>query len=138
MSAKLDNTCINRDMSHLIDEVINHLFQAEDADVEISLEVNVATTIGILLPTVRMVTENCKTLQIAVLGSMKEILEGYMSNNSIQSQIFELFVASLSANTLFTASETAQIRDVLVSSANADRMVEQISTIWEAGKDENT
>lgn len=68
MSAKLDNTRINRDVQRLVEEVISHLTSVDGAQVEISLEVNVEASNGIDVPIVRTVTENCRTLKVDQFG----------------------------------------------------------------------
>lgn len=68
MSAPLDNTRINRDVSRLVEEIINHLTSLEGSKVEISLEVTAEVKDGIPTPTVRTVTENCRTLKINNFG----------------------------------------------------------------------
>lgn len=68
MSAKLDNTRINRDVSRLVDEIINHLTSIDGSDVEISLDVNATVKKGIPQNTVRTVSENCRTLKVTDFG----------------------------------------------------------------------
>ncbi|MCO7126065.1 hypothetical protein NIE88_09780 [Sporolactobacillus shoreicorticis] len=68
MSARLDNTRINRDVSRLVDEIINHLTSIDGSDVEISLEVNATVKEGIPQNTVRTVSENCRTLKVTDFG----------------------------------------------------------------------
>ncbi|WP_157137146.1 hypothetical protein [Desulfosporosinus youngiae] len=64
MSATLDNTRINREVSRLVDEVISHLTAINGSKVEITLEVNTEIKDGVSTPTVRTVTENCRTLKV--------------------------------------------------------------------------
>lgn len=68
MSAKVDNTRINRDVNNLADEIIGHLTSLENTDVEIILEVNVKNRDGFTVSTVRTITENCRTLKIDNFG----------------------------------------------------------------------
>ena len=68
MSATLDNTRINRDVSKLVDEIISHLTTLNGSKVEISLEVNAEIQDGVPAPTVRTVTENCRTLKVESYG----------------------------------------------------------------------
>lgn len=71
MSAKLDNTRINRDVQRLVEEVIQHLTCLDDCNVEISLEVSASANDGFPQPTVRAVSENCRTLKIDNFGFEK-------------------------------------------------------------------
>lgn len=68
MSATLDNTRINRDVSKLVEEVISHLTALDGSKVEISLEVSADIQGGVPTPTVRTVTENCRTLKVKDFG----------------------------------------------------------------------
>lgn len=68
MSAALDNTRINRDVQRLVEEVISHLTSADGAKVEVTLELNVVAPDGLPLPTVRTVSENCRTLKVKDFG----------------------------------------------------------------------
>ena len=68
MSAQLDNTRINRDVQRLVEEVIQHLTSLDGCSVEISLEVNATASDGFPQPTVRTVSENCRTLRIDNFG----------------------------------------------------------------------
>jgi hypothetical protein len=65
LSARLDNTRINRDVSRLVDEVINLLTQMDGCDVNVSLEVNAAVDKGIPFDTVRALSENCRALRVS-------------------------------------------------------------------------
>ena len=64
MSATLDNTRIVRDVSRLVDEIINHLSSVDGSTVEITLEVQAQAVKGFSVPTVRAVTENARTLKV--------------------------------------------------------------------------
>lgn len=68
MSAKLDNTRINRDVQRLVEEVISHLTNVDGSHVEVCLEVNVDAPNGIPQATVRTVSENCQTLKVKDFG----------------------------------------------------------------------
>lgn len=64
MSATLDNTRINRDVQRLVEEVINHLVAVDGCKVDVSLEVTAEAPNGLPQPTVRAVSENCRTLKV--------------------------------------------------------------------------
>lgn len=68
MSATLDNTRINRDVQRLVEEVISHLTSVDGCKVEVSLEINVEAPSGLPQPTVRTVSENCRTLKVKSFG----------------------------------------------------------------------
>lgn len=68
MSATLDNTRINRDVQRLVEEVISHLTAVDGCKLEVSLEVNAKASDGMPIPTVRTVSENCRTLKIEDFG----------------------------------------------------------------------
>lgn len=68
MSAQLDNTRIGRDVQKLVEEVINHLTSVDGAQVEVSLELNVTALDGMSPQTVRIVSENCRTLRVKSFG----------------------------------------------------------------------
>ncbi len=68
MSAPLDTTRINRDVQKLVEEVIQNLSTLEGCTVDISLEVNATAKDGFPQPTVRTVSENCRTLHIDNFG----------------------------------------------------------------------
>jgi predicted AAA+ superfamily ATPase len=68
MSAPLDTTRINRDVQKLVEEVIRHLTDADDAEVEVSLELNVKSPDGFSQQVVRTVSENCRTLKVESFG----------------------------------------------------------------------
>ena len=65
MSAKLDNTRVNRDVRTIMEEIVSQLEQLDGAEVELTLEVRAAVDAGIPVPTQRAVSENCNTLHIA-------------------------------------------------------------------------
>lgn len=68
MSAKLDNTRVNRDINNLVSEIIQHLMAVDGANVELKLEVEVEAPDGIPSTTVRTVSENCRTLKVTDFG----------------------------------------------------------------------
>lgn len=68
MSAKLDNTRVNKNVNDYLTEVIQHLMSVAGADVELTLEVSVSAPSGIPSSTVRTVSENCRTLKIQNFG----------------------------------------------------------------------
>ena len=68
MSAKLDNTRVNKNVNDYLTEVIQHLMTVDGADVELTLEVSVNAPNGIPTSTVRTVSENCRTLKIQNFG----------------------------------------------------------------------
>ena len=72
LSTQLDTMRVNRDVSRLMDEVINHVMQAEGAKVTIRLEVEASLPNGAPVPTERTVTENCRTLHVESFGFEKE------------------------------------------------------------------
>lgn len=68
MTTTLDNTRVIKSIGSLMDEVINHLMQVDGANVEIKLLVEATMPDGTPIPTVRAVTENCKTLKVEDFG----------------------------------------------------------------------
>lgn len=68
MSAKLDNTRVNKNVNDYLTEVIQHLMGVDGANVELTLEVSVTAPDGIPATTVRTVSENCRTLKIQDFG----------------------------------------------------------------------
>ena len=68
MTVTLDNTRVVRNVSNLMDEVINHLMSIDGANVEIRLLVDATMPDGTPVPTVRTVTENCRTLHVEDFG----------------------------------------------------------------------
>lgn len=68
MSAKLDNTRVNKNVNDYLTEVIQHLMSVDGAEVELTLEVSVNAPGGIPATTVRTVSENCRTLKIQNFG----------------------------------------------------------------------
>jgi hypothetical protein len=68
MSAELDLTRINRDVQKLMEEVINHIINADGSSVQISLEVTAKAEAGFTPETVRTVSENSRTLKVERFG----------------------------------------------------------------------
>ena len=68
MSTKLDSTRVIKNVSNVMDEVINHLTTINGADVEIRLIVDATIPDGTPQGVVRTVTENCKTLKVEDFG----------------------------------------------------------------------
>lgn len=68
MSAKLDNTRVNRDVQNYLQEIIQHLVAVDGSHVELTLEVEVTAPDGIPNSTVRTVSENCRTLKVTDFG----------------------------------------------------------------------
>lgn len=68
MSAKLDNTRVNRDVNNYLQEIIQHLLNVDGSEIELTLEVNVNAPNGIPSTTVRTVSENCRTLKVTDFG----------------------------------------------------------------------
>ena len=68
MSAKLDNTRVNRDVQTYLQEIIQHLMSVDGSNVELRLEVDVTAPKGIPASTVRTVSENCRTLKVDDFG----------------------------------------------------------------------
>ena len=72
MSVKLDNTRVIRDLQKYLDEVINHLYSADNCEVELSLEVSAKADDGFSQSTIRTISENCRTLKVNTFGFTKE------------------------------------------------------------------
>lgn len=68
LTKTLDYTRINKDVNDLVQEVIAHLYNADNAKVTITLDVNVDLPKGTPMPIVRTVTENCRTLKVDDFG----------------------------------------------------------------------
>lgn len=68
MSAKLDNTRVNRDMQTSLQEIIQHLMSVDGSNVELRLKFDVTASNGIPASTVRAVSENCRTLKVDDFG----------------------------------------------------------------------
>ena len=68
MSASIDNTRIIRDVQKYVEEIISHLIDVNDSSVEITLEVKATSDSGFTQPTIRAVSENCRTLKVDSFG----------------------------------------------------------------------
>ena len=68
MTTTLDSTRVIKNVSNLMDEIINHLTGINGASVEIKLIVDAVIPNGTPQTTVRTVTENCKTLKVEDFG----------------------------------------------------------------------
>lgn len=64
MSAKLDNTRVNRNIQTIMEEIVSQLTTLDHADIEMTFEVKARVDDGIPVPTVRAISENCGTLGI--------------------------------------------------------------------------
>ena len=64
----MDNTRINREVNTYVQEILQHLMNVDDANVDIRLEVQVDASKGIPSSTIRTVSENCKTLKVDDFG----------------------------------------------------------------------
>lgn len=64
MSAKLDNTRVNRNVQSIVEEIVSQLSMLDDVDIQLSFEVKAKAENGIPVSTVRTVSENCSTLGI--------------------------------------------------------------------------
>lgn len=65
MSARLDNTRVNRDVRTITEEIVSQLEQLDGVDVELTLDVRARADEGIPVPATRAISENCNTLHIA-------------------------------------------------------------------------
>ncbi|MCL2643280.1 MAG: DUF499 domain-containing protein [Candidatus Bathyarchaeota archaeon] len=68
MSAQLDTTRIGRDVQKLVEEIINHITTVDNAQVDVTLELNVKSPNGLPKEVVRTISENCKTLRVKDYG----------------------------------------------------------------------
>lgn len=64
MSARLDNTRVNRDVRTIMEEIVSQLEQVDGVEVELTFEVRARSGVGIPVPAQRAVSENCNTLHI--------------------------------------------------------------------------
>ncbi len=62
MSAKIDNTRVNRSIQTIMDEVVNQLNMLDGAEVELTFEVHARVSDGFPTPSVRAISENCATI----------------------------------------------------------------------------
>lgn len=72
MTAKLDNTRINRDVQTLVEEIISHIQNSSGTSVTISLEVDASSDEGFTRETMQTVTENARTLKVKDYGFDEE------------------------------------------------------------------
>ena len=68
LTKTLNYTRINKDVNDLVQEVIAHLYNADSAEVKITLDVDVDLPNGTPMPVIRTVTENCRTLKVDDFG----------------------------------------------------------------------
>ena len=68
MSVTLDNTRVIRDLQRYLDEVISHLDNTDNCQVELSLEVSANAPDGFSQGVIRTVSENCRTLHVDDFG----------------------------------------------------------------------
>ncbi|QTU84258.1 IS3 family transposase [Xiamenia xianingshaonis] len=68
MTAKPDNTCVNKNIRDIMDEIVSQLTTLDGAEVELSLEVIARVDSGIPVPAVRAISENCNTMHINDFG----------------------------------------------------------------------
>lgn len=62
MTAKIDNTRVNRSIQTIMDEIVSQLNQLDGAKVELLFEVCARVDGGIPVPSVRAISENCRTM----------------------------------------------------------------------------
>src|SRR5262249_3582601 len=71
-SVKLDPTRVGRDAGRIADEVISHLTALVGSEVKVALEIEAEVPNGVPEKTVRIVTENSRTLKFDTQGFEKE------------------------------------------------------------------
>jgi len=71
-SVKLDATRLNRDAKQIAEEVVQHLAKLPGATVEVTLEIKAEIPDGAPADTIRVVSENCRTLKFSDFGFEKE------------------------------------------------------------------
>jgi hypothetical protein len=71
-SVKLDALRLRRDIGQIADEVIQHLSSLVDAEVEITLELQVTVPEGVPENVIRTVSENCRVLKFSNQGFEQE------------------------------------------------------------------
>ena len=64
MSAKIDNTRVNRSIQTIMDEIVSQLNMLDGAEVELTFDVRARAGAGIPVTTVRAISENCSTIGI--------------------------------------------------------------------------
>lgn len=72
MSVKLDNIRAIKDLEQYLNEVITHLSDTDGCEVELTLEVDARAEDGFARDTVRVVSENCRTLGVEDFGFKKQ------------------------------------------------------------------
>lgn len=68
LSAPLNTTRVNRDVQRILEEVVSQLMAENDVALNIRLEVEAIAPNGVQQQTVRVVSENCRTLNIENFG----------------------------------------------------------------------
>ena len=68
LTTVLDNTHLNKNVGDIVNEVVYQIMQLDESDVEVTLDVKARVDSGIPVPTVRAVSENCKTLHVDDFG----------------------------------------------------------------------
>jgi hypothetical protein len=71
-SVRLDATRVGRDAGRIADEVISHLSALVNSEVNVTLEIEAQVPNGVPEKTVRIVTENSRTLRFDTHGFEKE------------------------------------------------------------------
>lgn len=71
-SVKLDPHRLSRDADQIAREVLQHLLLLEDAEAEVTLEIQVRVPGGVSEPTARTVLENARTLKFSAAGFEEE------------------------------------------------------------------
>lgn len=72
LSAPLDDTRVNRDVQRILEEVISQLTADNGVTLSLRLEVEASASKGFSQETIRVVSENCRTLKIKDFGFEKE------------------------------------------------------------------
>lgn len=68
LTTVLDNTHLNKNVGDIVNEIVYQIMQLDESDVEVTLDVKARVDSGIPVPTVRAVSENCKTLHVDDFG----------------------------------------------------------------------
>jgi len=71
-SVKLDATRLNRDAKQIAEEVVQHVARLPGATVEVTLEIKAEVPDGAPADTIRVVSENCRTLKFSNFGFERE------------------------------------------------------------------
>ena len=72
LSAPLDDTRVNRDVQRILEEVISQLTADNGVTLSLRLEVEASASKGFSQETIRVVSENCRTLKIKEFGFEEE------------------------------------------------------------------